>query len=394
MHAVSQVILANKFRMFARDEENLAKPFLREMPSFRAHLFESERHAQDPIIPGKTAVTAIVNTFVRKIERREEAHGASEILQSESVRALRHLFQGGVRRGRKQRFEALQERRLLERQPIEYFAKRHYPIISRDGLVSQTLASHYKLRFVKKDRFIALEHSGPLPNEQLRRRSSKFEAQMQKRRTVRKFSERPVPREIIEDCLRVAGSAPSGANLQPWHFVAINNSQIKHEIRVAAEAEEKEFYDHRAPSEWLEAPVPLGTDWHKPFLETAPWLIAIFSQPYRMLPDGRKLKHYYATESVGIASGFLVAAIHLAGLASLTHTANPMTFLNRILKRPSYEKPFLLLVVGHPAKNATVPDIKRKALVEIASFLEEKTPEHNCAPGVTNKRRVKSRTRN
>jgi iodotyrosine deiodinase len=239
---------------------------------------------------------------------------------------------------------------------------------------------------VKKNRFIALEHSGSAPNEQLRRRASHFEAQMRKRRTVRKFSRRPVSREIIEDCLRIAGSAPSGANLQPWYFVAISNPRIKGEIRVAAEAEEKEFYEHRAPSEWLEALAPLGTDWHKPFLETAPWLIAIFSQPYRMLPDGRKLKHYYATESVGIASGFLVAAIHLAGLVTLTHTPSPMTFLNRILNRPSYEKPFLLLVVGHPAKNATVPDIKRKALAEIASFLEQKTPEDNPAPGLPKRR--------
>ena len=193
---------------------------------------------------------------------------------------------------------------------------------------------------------------------------------MRNRRTVRDFSDRAVSREVIENCLRTAGSAPSGANLQPWHFVAISDPAIKREIRVAAEAEEKEFYEHRAPAEWLKALAPIGTDWRKPFLEVAPWLIAIFSQPYRMLPNGKKLKHYYATESVGIATGLLIAALHTTGLASLTHTPSPMAFLNRILKRPAYEKPFLLLVVGHPAKNATVPDIKRKPLAEIASFLE------------------------
>ena len=192
---------------------------------------------------------------------------------------------------------------------------------------------------------------------------------MARRRTVREFSDRPVPRAVIEHCLRTAGSAPNGANLQPWHFVAVSDPALKHEIRVAAEAEEREFYEHRAPNEWLEALAALGTDSHKPFLETAPWLIAIFSQPYRVLPDGRHLKHYYATESVGIATGFLVAAIHRAGLASLTHTPSPMGFLNKLLQRPAHEKPFLLLVVGHPAENARVPDIQRKPLAEISSFI-------------------------
>jgi nitroreductase len=192
---------------------------------------------------------------------------------------------------------------------------------------------------------------------------------MARRRTVRDFSDRPVPRAVIEDCLRTAGSAPNGANLQPWHFVAVSNPALKHEIRAAAEAEEKEFYEHRAPNEWLEALAPLGTDSRKPFLEMAPWLIAIFSQPYGLLPDGRKVKHYYATESVGIATGFLIAALHRAGLASLTHTPSPMGFLNKLLQRPAHEKPFLLLVVGHPAENAVVPDIQRKPLAEIRSFI-------------------------
>ncbi|CAN5717870.1 nitroreductase family protein [soil metagenome] len=196
---------------------------------------------------------------------------------------------------------------------------------------------------------------------------------MQQRRTVREFSSRAVPREVIESCLLAAGSAPSGANLQPWHFVAIADPDVKHEIRLAAEEEEREFYQHRAPAAWLEALAPLGTDSQKPFLEIAPWLIAVFSQPYRVLPDGTRRKHYYATESVGIATGFLVAAIHHAGLVALTHTPSPMAFLNRILNRPAHEKPFLLLVLGHPADGATVPDIDRKSLTEIASFLD-------CAP--------------
>jgi nitroreductase len=193
---------------------------------------------------------------------------------------------------------------------------------------------------------------------------------MVRRRTVRHFSDRPVPRSVIEDCLAVAGSAPSGANLQPWHFVAVANRALKHEIRVAAEEEEREFYEHRAPKEWLEALAPIGTDSNKPFLDIAPWLIAVFAQPHRLLPGGGRMKHYYATESVGLATGFLVAAIHQAGLAALTHTPSPMAFLNRILGRPAHEKPFVLLVVGHPAEDAFVPDIKRKPLEEISSFLE------------------------
>jgi nitroreductase len=157
--------------------------------------------------------------------------------------------------------------------------------------------------------------------------------------------------------------------LQPWHFVAISEPAVKREIRIAAEAEEKEFYEHRAPKAWLEALAPLGTDWHKPFLESAPWLIAIFAQPFRILPDGTRSPTYYAIESVGIAAGILVAAVHSCGLASLTHTPSPMGFLNRILERPSHEKPFLLLVVGHTAPHARVPDISRKPLAEISSFV-------------------------
>ena len=188
---------------------------------------------------------------------------------------------------------------------------------------------------------------------------------MSNRRTIRDFSDKPIDKKIMKNCIKAASSAPSGANMQPWHFVLISDPVIKKKIRVAAEKEEKEFYKTRAPKEWLEALDPLGTDDQKPYLETAPWLIAIFQQRYGNLPDGRKVKHYYGLESVGIATGMLITAIHNAGLASLTHTPSPMGFLNKILKRPENERPFLLLVVGHPSTNTKVPDIKRKPLSKI-----------------------------
>jgi nitroreductase len=222
---------------------------------------------------------------------------------------------------------------------------------------------------MKAPRFVSAPKIDTGTDKELIERSKEFYAMMQKRRTVRDFSDRPVPRELIEHCLSAAGTAPSGANLQPWHFVAISDADVKREIRIAAEAEEKEFYEHRAPKAWLEALAPLGTDWHKPFLETAPWLVAVFAQPFRILSDGTRSPTYYAIESVGIATGILVTAVHSCGLASLTHTPSPMGFLNRILKRPSHEKPFLLLVVGHPAQDARVPDISRKLLAEIGSFV-------------------------
>jgi len=182
------------------------------------------------------------------------------------------------------------------------------------------------------------------------------------------FSDKNVPKEVIENCIKSAGTAPSGANMQPWHFAAISNPELKKKIRIAAEEEEEEFYSKRAPKEWLEALEPLGTDPSKPFLETAPYLIAIFYKSYDILPDGRQVKQYYAMESTGIATGMLITAIHNAGLASLTHTPSPMNFLNEILGRPKNERPFLLLVVGYPAKDAQVPDIKKKKLEEISSF--------------------------
>ncbi len=228
---------------------------------------------------------------------------------------------------------------------------------------------------MSEPQFVPLPARESFSAEQTRERARAFAAEMQRRRTVREFSPRPVPREVIEDCLRAAGTAPSGANLQPWQFVAVADAAKKHEIRIAAEEEEREFYEHRAPAEWLEALAPLGTDSNKPFLEIAPWLIAIFAQPYSILPDGRRMKHYYATESVGIATGFLITALHHAGLVALTHTPSPMAFLNRILGRPAHEKPFLLLVVGHPAEEAKVPNIHRKPLDAISTFLSGQTAE-------------------
>ena len=208
------------------------------------------------------------------------------------------------------------------------------------------------------------------PVDEMRERVEAFYAEANRRRTVRDFSDRPVPREIIETALKAANTAPSGANLQPWHFVAISSADTKKKIRAAAEAEEREFYAHRASPEWLAALEPLGTDSDKPFLETAPWLIAVFLQKYGRLADGTKVKHYYPAESTGLATGILITALHHAGLATLTHTPSPMKFLNEILDRPASERPFLLLVVGYPAQGARVPAIERKPLKEIASFVE------------------------
>jgi iodotyrosine deiodinase len=220
-----------------------------------------------------------------------------------------------------------------------------------------------------RPRFVSAPKIDNRSDEELLRRAQKFYQVMERRRTIRDFSDRPVPREVIERCIRAAGTAPSGANLQPWHFVAVSDPAIKHEIRIAAEKEEKEFYEHRAPKAWLEALGPIGTDSHKPFLESALWLIAVFAQQVRILADGTRSPTYYAIESVGIATGMLVTAVHSCGLVALTHTPSPMGFLNRILGRPSYEKPFVLLVVGHPAEDALVPDIGRKPLREISSFV-------------------------
>ena len=208
-----------------------------------------------------------------------------------------------------------------------------------------------------------------LPPEEMLRRAAEFRAEMQHRRTVRAFSPRTVAPEIIAECITAAGTAPNGAALQPWHFVAVSDPAIKRQIREGAEAEEREFYARRATPEWLQALAPLGTDENKPFLEIAPYLIVIFGLSHSILPNGEKVKNYYVSESVGIATGLLITALHHAGLATLTHTPSPMGFLNKILSRPPNDKPYLVLVAGYPAEDARVPDIQRKPLSDIASFL-------------------------
>jgi nitroreductase len=220
-----------------------------------------------------------------------------------------------------------------------------------------------------KSQFIPLRTYHEYPIDQMRQRAIDFCDEMQRRRSVRHFSNRRVPGDVIEKCLGAAGAAPSGANGQPWHFVVVKGDALKRKIRKAAEAAERKFYHGRASDEWLKALESLGTDAHKPFLEIAPYLIAIFVKRHTKLPNGRALKHYYALESVGIATGMLIAAIHHAGLVALPYTPSPMGFLNDILGRPAHEKPFLILVVGYPADDAVVPDLRRKALNEIVTFL-------------------------
>jgi len=188
------------------------------------------------------------------------------------------------------------------------------------------------------------------------------------RRTVRSFTSDPVPRDIIEQCLLAAGTAPSGAHQQPWHFVVVEDPVVKRRIRDGAEAEERSFYGGRAPDEWLAALAPIGTDAHKPFLEIAPYVIVIFAQAYGIEPNGTKRKHYYVQESVGLATGLLIAALHHAGLASLTHTPSPMNFLNDILGRPANERPYLILVTGYPEPGVQVPDLRRRSLEDLADF--------------------------
>ncbi len=209
-----------------------------------------------------------------------------------------------------------------------------------------------------------------LPPEQMLQEAEHFLEKMRLRRTVRDFSDRPVPREVLEKCILAAGTAPNGANRQPWRFVAVGDPELKRAIREAAEEEEKAFYGGRAPDPWLEALAHLGTDENKPFLETAPWLVVIFAESYEVRSDGSRAKNYYVSESVGIATGILITALHHAGLVTLTHTPSPMKFLNQVLGRPDNERPFLILVVGYPAEDARVPDIGKKALEDIADFVE------------------------
>ncbi len=207
------------------------------------------------------------------------------------------------------------------------------------------------------------------PPEEMLRRARELRADLERRRSVRQFSDRPVAREVIEECLRAAASAPSGANRQPWRFVVVGDPETRRRLRVAAEREEADFYQRRAPNEWLEALAPLGTDEHKPFLETAPYLIVIFAEQHGRSADGTSIKNYYVGESVGIATGILICALHHAGLACLTHTPAPMRFLNQLLGRPRNEKPYLILVTGYPSAGAEVPEIVKKSLAEQADFV-------------------------
>lgn len=216
-------------------------------------------------------------------------------------------------------------------------------------------------------RFVPLTTYKEYPVSEMRARSRAFAADLGRRRTVRQFSDRPVPREIIDACVAAAGTAPSGAHQQPWHFVVVSDPGVKRAIRESAEQAEEQFYA-TAPAEWLEALAPLGTDMHKPYLESAPYLIAVFAKRYGVRADGTRTPHYYVMESVGIAAGFLLSALHHSGLVALTHTPNPMGFLNQVLERPPNERPLMLIVTGYPAPDAVVPDLCRKPLAAIATY--------------------------
>ena len=207
-----------------------------------------------------------------------------------------------------------------------------------------------------------------LSDDEMLERSNTFFEWINTRRSVREFSDQKVSKAVIENIIKSASTAPSGAHKQPWTFCVIENPEIKKQIRIAAEQEEYESYESRMSSEWIDDLKPLGTDWHKPFLETAPYLIVIFRRIFEFGTDGKKKNNYYVQESVGIATGFLIAAIHNAGLVTLTHTPSPMGFLSKVLNRPENEKPFLLLPVGYPAKECWVPDLKRKNIEDIAIF--------------------------
>lgn len=221
---------------------------------------------------------------------------------------------------------------------------------------------------MKETKFKALDFREKSVEEMIQA-SSSFYQEIKHRRTVREFSDRPVPEEIIRNAISAAGTAPSGANMQPWHFVVVSDPETKKEIRAAAEEEEKEFYQSRATDEWLQALAPLGTDANKPFLEIAPYLIVVFLKKFTINDDGTKHKNYYTNESVGIATGVLITALHLSGLATLTHTPSPMRFLNKILDRPDHERPYLILVTGYPSPNAQVPVISKHQLDQITTFI-------------------------
>lgn len=210
-----------------------------------------------------------------------------------------------------------------------------------------------------------------LPAEEMLARAREIYEELDSRRSVREFSSEPVPRELVELAIRTASTAPSGAHKQPWRFVAVGDPAIKREIRLAAEAEEhKSYVGGRMPPEWIEALKPLGTSWQKPYLEVVPWIVVVFEELYQVLPDGSRRKSYYPKESVGIACGLFIAALHHMGLATLTHTPSPMAFLSRILSRPPNERPFILFPVGYPAPDAEVPDLRRKGLDEVSLWFD------------------------
>jgi len=211
-------------------------------------------------------------------------------------------------------------------------------------------------------------HSARLPEIEMRRRGRELLAELSQRRSVRHFSPDPVPRELIELAIEIASTAPSGAHRQPWKFVAISDSEIKRRIRVAAEAEERESYENRMPDDWLQALAPLGTDWHKPYLETVPWIVVVFEETYGIGSGGERIKNFYVKESVGIACGLFIVALHQMGLATLTHTPSPMGFLSEILGRPENERPYILFPIGYAAGDARVPDLRRKSLAKISAW--------------------------
>lgn len=224
---------------------------------------------------------------------------------------------------------------------------------------SETLVNGFPFVSYSKETFDA---------EEMIKRSEEYYNWMDTRRSARDFSDKPVPKEVIDNIIRAASTAPSGAHKQPWTFCVVGNPELKSKIRKAAEEEEYESYNNRMPEEWLADLRPLQTDWHKEFLEIAPWLIIVFKKIYEPAEDGKKKNNYYVQESVGLASGFLLSAIHNAGLVALTHTPSPMNFLANILERPAHEKPFLLIPVGYPAENCLVPKLERKPLEEVAKY--------------------------
>jgi nitroreductase len=221
----------------------------------------------------------------------------------------------------------------------------------------------------QKQVYLPFSHPLKLSSEEMLVRSRSFLQFVESRRTVREYSSAEVDLEVMKNCIKAASTAPSGAHKQPWHFAVVSDAEIKTKIREGAESEEHEFYTHRAPPEWLEALRPFGTDENKPFLEVAPYLIAIFSKSYDLSPEGERIKNYYVQESVGIATGILITALHHCGLSTLTHTPSPMKFLNELLGRPKNEKPYILLIVGFPADDARVPVLERKALSQVATFV-------------------------